>query len=159
MPYLQSPFRIIQQASLFPFYRCLNWGMERFVHVLNVAYRVSSGDGIGTPVPWPHFVLFLCFPRDSTFCAVVVAGAHGKMTWVFSALKVPSALWICQRSNTLQHTPHSKAVPQGYVPSPRTHIGCQGTKEVTQERDFYNIWNDLLKDPETLSGCTGLAGS
>lgn len=44
MPYLQSLFCIVWQVPLFPFYRCISRGTERFRHVFKVAYRVSSGD-------------------------------------------------------------------------------------------------------------------
>lgn len=153
MPYLQSPFHIMQQASLFPFYRCLNWGMERFVHVLNVAYRVSSGMGLAPQFPDPILSCFCVSPVIPHSVQWWWQGLMGK--WHGSS--VPSRYFL--RSESAREATHSKAVPQGYVPSPRIHIGCQGTKEVTQEKDFYNIWIDLLKDPETLSGCTGLAGS
>lgn len=46
MCYLQNPFSIVWQVSLFPFYRCLNWGTERFKDVFPVAYGVRSGDGL-----------------------------------------------------------------------------------------------------------------
>lgn len=151
MPYLQSLFCIVWQVPLFPFCRCINRGTERFRHVFNVAYRVSSEDILEPQFPNSRSSCSHCLPQWHTPCSSGGRSLQENDRGLqFPVSNHPSALCESARGAT-----HSETIPKGCVLSSCTRTGGQRAEGVPHERDFH-IFMDL--DLGAMFSYPGLAG-